>query len=118
MSARIACGVIRPVTGWPTGQRPNGSAQDRASVSRSESDSGPYRIAGTVAIDGTTPTPVRRRVRLFVKSNGRVIRETWSNAGTGAFEFPGLEMQPYIVMTEDYTAFYNAVVADLVTPVP
>ena len=80
-------------------------------------DGGAYRVAGTLAIDGTPPTPVRRRVRLFERISGRLVREQWS-ATDGTFLFNKIVAGEYIVMADDYTRAYNAVVADAVVAVP
>ena len=79
-------------------------------------DGGTHRVAGTVAIDGTPAVPVRRRVRLFHERTGRLVREVWSNLD-GTFEFANLALAEYIVLTDDHTRLYNAVVADKVTAV-
>lgn len=81
-------------------------------------DGGPYRVAGDVAIDGSPATPVQRRVRLLERKTARLVREVWSDPTTGAFAFERIAMNEYIVLTDDYTRFYNAVVADAVVPVP
>ena len=81
-------------------------------------DGGAYRVAGTVAIDGTPTTPVHRRVRLLERITYRVVAEQWSDPVTGAFEFRNLANQQYLVVAEDYTRYYNVVTADAITPVP
>lgn len=80
-------------------------------------DGGAYRVAGTVAIDGTPATPVRRRVRLFHRLTGRFIREVWS-ATDGTFSFEKIALAEYVVLSDDYNRVYNAVVADAVVSVP
>lgn len=87
----------------------------RALVAR-PADDGPGRIAGTVANDGTPVVPVRRRVRLFDQLSGRLVREVWSEAGTGAFEFGGLALRPYLVVTDDHTRLYDPVARAEVVP--
>jgi hypothetical protein len=81
---------------------------------------GRYRIPGTVKIDNSPGAniPVRRQVRLFDKQFGRLVRETYSDALTGAYSFDYLAPVKYFVVTHDYTGFYNAVVADDITPEP
>ena len=115
MASQRVGGIARIVTNWPAGQP--GGVRAVAALKHFDGVAGPYRIAGTVAIAGTPDTPVRRRVRLFVQITGQIVRQTWSNAATGAFEFAGLAQQPYIVLADDYTAIYNAVPADAVLPV-
>lgn len=81
---------------------------------------GDRRVAGTVAIDmpGDAPdTPVHRRVRLYDKASGALMRETWSDATTGAYEFRGVRAGPVIVMAEDYNKVFNVVASDNVLPV-
>ena len=78
---------------------------------------GALRIAGVVDAEGTPPAPLRRRVRLYSRATGALVRETWSDAATGAFAFEGLALQQYLVVAHDHTAYFNAVAADLVTPV-
>lgn len=79
-------------------------------------DGGPFRVAGTVKIDGTPATPVARRVRLFDVISGRLVREAWSGAD-GAFLFEKIRAGEYLVVSDDYTRTYNAVVADRVSAV-
>lgn len=80
-------------------------------------DGGPYRVAGTVKIDGTPAVPVRRRVRLFHRFSGRLLRETWS-APDGTFEFAKVALDTYLVVADDYTGVYEAEAADRVVAVP
>ncbi len=77
---------------------------------------GPYRIAGTTAIDGTPITLVSRRVRLFDHLTGQLVREVWSAPGTGAFEFNGLAARKYLVVTQDHTLLYDPVARAEVVP--
>lgn len=110
---RVEDAEVRFNPGWPAG--PLAAVREEA-VQVSE-EAGIYRIAGTVAIDGATPTPLRRRVRLYEDSTGRLLRQTWSDAATGAFEFTGLSSRPCLVMAEDYTGFYDPVLGGLpITP--
>lgn len=85
-----------------------GGAQARGAVLLySAADSGPFRVAGTVVIDGTPATPARRRVRLFDKASGRLAREQWSGAD-GAFEFAKVRAGPWLLVVDDYTLTYEA----------
>lgn len=70
-------------------------------------DGGPYRVAGTVVIDGTPATPASRRVRLFDKVSGRLVREQWS-AADGTFEFAQVSVGPWLLVVDDYTLTYEA----------
>lgn len=80
-------------------------------------DGGPYRVAGTVKIDGTPAVPVARRVRLFDVISGRLVRQVWSGAD-GAFAFENLRAGEYLVVSDDHTRTYNAVAADRVAAAP
>ena len=81
-------------------------------------DSGPLQIIGTTKNTGTPPTPVRRRVRLHEQSSGRLVREVWSDATTGAYSFTGLRLTTYYVVSFDHTNTFAAVIADNLTPEP
>ena len=113
--ATVSGSALRLSPGWPSGPAARvlvGGLQFDAI------DGGAYRVAGDVGIDGTTVTLVKRRVRLFTRLSGRLVREAWSDAVTGAFEFRNLRNQEYLLVTDDYTRYYNAVAADAVVPVP
>lgn len=76
------------------------------------------RIAGTVK-EKASPAdkPVARRVRLYREPDGRLIRTTWSDPITGAYEFYGIPMgAKYTVVSHDYNALYRAVLADNLAP--
>jgi chaperone required for assembly of F1-ATPase len=77
-------------------------------------DSGPGTITGTTK--NTPATPVRRRVRLHEQSSGRIVRETWSDATTGAYTFPNLRLTRYYVTAFDHTGQYAAVIESDITP--
>jgi hypothetical protein len=79
-------------------------------------DSGPLQITGTTKNTGTPPTPVRRRVRLHEQSSGRIVRETWSDATTGAYSFTGLRLTAYYVTGFDHTGQYSGVIETDVIP--
>lgn len=72
--------------------------------------------AGGVSLHGTVHlygkpvnTPLRRRVRLHDKRDMRLIRETWSDAETGAFRFDNIDPTvPFIAITYDHTGRYCA----------
>lgn len=81
-------------------------------------DSGPLQITGTTKNTGTPPTPVRRRVRLHEQSSGRIVRETWSDATTGAYSFTGLRQTLYYVTAFDQTGTYGGVIETDVTAEP
>ena len=80
-------------------------------------DSGQGVITGTVKKIGTpSDTPVYRRVRLHEQISGRIVRETWSDATTGAFSFTGLRLTAYYVVGFDHTGEFGGVLADNLTP--
>lgn len=83
-------------------------------------DAGLFRVAGTVAEKGVpTNLPLRRKVRLFNERDGRFIRETWSDATTGAYVFNEVRGDvTYTVVSYDYTNMYRAVIADNLTATP
>lgn len=81
---------------------------------------GTYRIVGTVRRQADPVNlPLRRRVRLLNEFGTATVRETWSDATTGAFAFneiagPGR----YVVVTYDHLNQYRALAADQVWSVP
>jgi hypothetical protein len=71
------------------------------------------QVSGSVKEKGTPDAPLHRKVWLIVQNSGMVIRETWSNATTGAYEFRDIRQGvPYTVIAFDYTGTYRAVIAD------
>lgn len=75
-------------------------------------------ITGAVKID-TTPVdiPLRRRVRLHREVDGMLVRETWSDAVTGAYTFADINpAYTYTAIAYDYAHDYRAVVADNIAP--
>lgn len=81
-------------------------------------DGGGYYLADYLAIAGTPDIPLSRRVRLMMRNNGRVIRETWSDPVTGYWWFDRIAYGPYTVLAIDDANNYNAVVADNQVGVP
>lgn len=81
---------------------------------------GPYSTAaGTTKNTGTPNAPVRRRVRLHDQATGRLLRETWSDAETGAYQFANLPAGTYYVTSFDHTGTYNGeIMTDVVLPAP
>lgn len=79
-------------------------------VSVDGDDSGRNWITGTTRNTGTPETPVRRRVRLHDQRSGRLLRETWSNAATGAYVFPHLRAGTYYITAFDHTGLYGGVI--------
>ncbi len=87
-------------------------------IHRDEYDGGALQISGTVMLDDTPDVPVRRKVRLFEKQSGRLVRETFSDPVTGAYSFDRLKYQKYFVVSHDHALEYNAVIKDEITPEP
>lgn len=78
---------------------------------------GPGRITGTVEEKATPNLPLRRRVRLHRDVDGLCVRETWSDAVTGAYEFTGINpAYRYTAIAYDYEHNHRAVAADNLTP--
>lgn len=86
-------------------------------IRRDAEDGGSYRVRGTITEDGAV---ANRRVRLFNRVDGRLLRETWS-AADGSYQFNRIayRAQGYIVIVHDHGSNpKNAAIADLVTPEP
>jgi len=85
-----------------------------------QADSGFGRIVGTVKEDKLpVDLPLRRRVRLHDDATGRAVREVWSSAATGAYEFPRLDpSKRYSTIAYDHERNHRAVIADNLTPEP
>lgn len=78
---------------------------------------GPGRITGTVAEKSTPNIPLRRRVRLHRDLDGLCVRETWSDAATGAYAFTDINpTYKYTAIAYDYAHNHRAVAADNLTP--
>lgn len=75
--------------------------------------SGLGRIAGIVTIENI---PGSRKVRLYRKHDGMLMRETWS-AANGAYSFENLDPNwEYFVVSHDHLRVHNAVVSDMIDP--
>lgn len=82
-------------------------------------DGGRYRIYGTVELKGTPNLLLRRRVQLWNQRDGRMVRQTWSDATTGAWSFDyirGGDGTRYCAVTYDHTGQKQAVIADNLEP--
>lgn len=77
---------------------------------------GGHRIAGTVKhrVKGViADEPLRRRVLLLDAATYVVVRETWSDAVTGAYAFDHIDPVPhYLVIAFDHQRQHRAVIAD------
>ena len=73
-------------------------------------------IHGDVKKVGSPDAPAWRRVRLFTRRDGRLVREQWSDPVTGAYRFehinPTIE---YTLVAYDHTGQHQAVVSDAPT---
>ena len=78
---------------------------------------GPGRITGTVEEKATPNLPLRRRVRLHRDVDGLCVRETWSDAATGAYAFTDINpTYKYTAIAYDYAHNHRAVAVDNLTP--
>ncbi len=106
-----------PLSGAPSASLAVGmlSSRDRSDLG------GNGRIHGDVKKVGSPDAPVWRRVRLFARRDGRLVREQWSDPVTGAYSFeyinPSLE---YTLVAYDHTGVYQAVISDnpTIDPMP
>lgn len=114
MSTRFVGSIYRLPTIWPAGvgHRLEGVA------TRFDADTGVYRITGTTRNTGTPDTPVRRRVRLHDQPSGRVVREVWSDAATGAYAFERVRHGKYYLAGFDHTGQFAGVMESDVQPEP
>ena len=71
-------------------------------------------IYGTVKEQGAPANvPLRRKVLLLDETTNIIMRETWSDAVTGAYSFASIDRsRRYTVITYDYAKNYRAVIAD------
>ena len=74
-------------------------------------DGGTYRVTGTTKVKGTPDLAVSRRVRLHDQLSGRVVREVWSTAGTGAYAFNRIRLGTFYIASFDHTGLQNGVIA-------
>lgn len=93
----------------------------KGSVNNPVANPDPWEFKGRGLITGTvkiTPaTPARRLVKLYREPEGVLVKSTWSDAVTGAYEFRGVrEGQTYTVISYDHTGSYGAVIADKLVP--
>lgn len=109
-----------PASRIPGSPRPVGAASPaiRTRVFADAYHGGLGTIVGTVKEKNLpSNTPLHRRVLLLDERSKIVIREEWSDAVTGNYEFRGIKLGvPYTVLSYDHTHGYRAVVADNITP--
>lgn len=113
----VRCIGTQAAVNWRGSDRPNGAARSQLQPIPffDAYNGGVGSITGTVKEKGTPAnTPLRRRVLLIDERSRITIRETWSDAVTGNYEFRGVrEGVPYTVLSYDHTsAMERAVVAD------
>lgn len=79
---------------------------------------GAGRIWGTTKTKGTlTNVPTKARVVLFHQRSKLLVRETWSDPATGAFEFIGIDTrQDFLVLAEDAAGSFRPVAASRLVP--
>jgi len=78
---------------------------------------GAGRIDGFVEEKGTPNAPLRRKVRLHRDLDGMMVRETWSDAATGAYEFTDINpAYTYTAIAYDYARNHRAEAADGLVP--
>lgn len=79
--------------------------------------SGRGAVRGNVFVKGTPNTPASRRVRLLRERDGKIVREQWSDAVTGAYSFEEIDASiTYVVIVSDHERVFRAEVADNITP--
>lgn len=70
-------------------------------------------VSGIVTIENI---PGSRKVRLYRKHDGMLLRETWS-APNGAYSFSNLDPAwEYFVVAHDHLRVYNGVIQDMIQP--
>ncbi len=74
-------------------------------------DGGRFKVAGTTKVKGTPDYAISRRVRLHDHVSGRVVREQWSQAGTGDYLFDRIREGVFYVASFDHTGVFNGVIA-------
>lgn len=85
-------------------------------AARDMEDGGIGMIIGNTKNAGSPDYPVARRVRLLRRRDGRLARETWSDAA-GNFAFLNVRHDvAYVLVSHDHTGLYNGVISDPVTP--
>lgn len=102
MSGQLIGEVIRHAPGAIAGAPIARSAGEV--LQRDMRDGGSMRIAATVTVAGA---PARRRVRLHEQNTGLLLRETWSNAETGAYAFDYIAPNRYFVIAFDHTGEFD-----------
>lgn len=111
--SRIAAGlaVSAPVPAFST------KRISRAQMARDVEFGGQARIWGTTKIKGTPNVPTKARVVLQHQRSKVLVRETWSDPVTGAFEFSGLDAsQQFLTLVEDLAGNFRPMAASKLVP--
>jgi hypothetical protein len=103
---RIQSSLPPPIT--PT-LRSTGLAP--VSAGRDLENGGFYKVIGTTKVKGSPDYAVSRRVRLHDQLTGLVVREQWSQAGTGVYAFTRIRRGLFYVVSFDHTGAFNGVIA-------
>jgi hypothetical protein len=75
-------------------------------------------VADVVTVNGQPPT-LSYRVRAMRESDGGLVAETWSAAGTGAYSFSNLDVtERYVTVALDHTGTHKPVAAGPLVPTP
>jgi hypothetical protein len=119
-------GILSPASIHLSGgaSAPAGPVLSPAAVQIDRQDGGLYRIPNPRWVkEKALPAnaPLRRRVQLYNQRDGRLIRETWSDAATGDYAFDNIrggDGTTYFVVGFDHTEQYRGVIADNLTPEP
>ncbi|WOP15762.1 hypothetical protein [Ottowia sp. SB7-C50] len=75
-------------------------------------------VADVVTVNGQPPA-LSYRVRAMRESDGGLVAETWSAAGTGAYTFTDLDTsERYIAVALDHTGTHKPVAAGPLVPMP
>ena len=113
VGARRIASVVRNI-GAQMSQRPWRAFAPKAGVWRWETQTtGSGTISGIVTIENI---PGSRKVRLYRKHDGMLLREMWS-APSGAYSFTNLDPAwEYFVVAHDHLRIYNGVIQDMIQP--
>lgn len=102
-----------PGTTYPQNQRKARRVGRRVPFFFYKDNVGNGTISGIVTIENI---PGSRKVRLYRKHDGMLIRETWS-AANGAYSFTNIDPAwEYFVVAHDHLRVYNGVIQDMLVP--
>lgn len=118
LPARLTDVVICPANA--AAPRPLTRTMATRAMRRDHYFSGTGRISATVKkrVD-RVDVPVRRHVYLFDEATHILVRDTWSDAATGAYTFDQIDpTRHWLVLADDWRQEYRAVAADRLTAEP